>query len=160
MPKAASHVRRVRSQTLNDKKRVTIAKPKAKPAIAPKKAVVKKTKAPAPKLVPTGRTAKVSRAEKKPPFEPLEFPPGVLLGAHTSTAGGLATAIDRAHHLRLHRRAALRQKQQAVVRAQAGGRRGEGLPRRPREFGHPLLRPQLLPHQSRQFSIPKCSRLR
>ena len=37
-----------------------------------------------------------AKSEKPPAFEALKFPAGVLLGAHTSTAGGLATAIERA----------------------------------------------------------------
>jgi len=73
MPKAAARVRRVRSQTRSGKKHVTTAKSKADPA-----------------------TPKPVTGKKAPPFEPLKFPAGVLLGAHTSTAGGLATAIDRA----------------------------------------------------------------
>ena len=52
---------------------------------------------PAPKR-PLAKAASVKKkATPKPaPFEPLRFPAGVLLGAHTSTAGGLATAIERA----------------------------------------------------------------
>jgi deoxyribonuclease-4 len=96
MPKAALRVRRVRSQTPSDKKRVTKAKPKArlaaKPAVAPKKSAAGNKKQ-AARAAPVKR---VAPREKTPAFAPLKFPAGVLLGAHTSTAGGLATAIDRA----------------------------------------------------------------
>jgi deoxyribonuclease-4 len=74
MPKAAARVRRVRSQTRSGKKSVIQAKSRAK--LAPQK--------------------RAAAGKKAALFEPLKFPPGVLLGAHTSTAGGLATAIDRA----------------------------------------------------------------
>ena len=82
MPKAKV-VRRVRSETRTAKKPIT--KPELRAAL--KKAPAKKGKSP----------AKRREAKEKPlAFEPLRFPAGVLLGAHTSTAGGLSTAIDRA----------------------------------------------------------------
>ena len=83
MSKAAQRVRGVRSKTRNAKKRFTGQKVK----VAAPKPPAKKTK----------HFSKRPKAkEKSPAFEALKFPEGVLLGAHTSTAGGLSTAIDRA----------------------------------------------------------------
>jgi deoxyribonuclease-4 len=65
---------------------------KAKASVTPKKLSLKRPAReakPAPKKRP-------APSEKPPGFEPLRFPAGTLLGAHTSTAGGLATAIQRA----------------------------------------------------------------
>jgi deoxyribonuclease-4 len=90
MPSTASRVRRVRSKTPPGKKRIT--KGKTRPTVKLKKAPSKKP-ARAAKPAPKKRAA---TSEKAPAFAPLKFPAGVLLGAHTSTAGGLATAIDRA----------------------------------------------------------------
>lgn len=79
MPKAAKRVGSVRPKTRTAKKPATKSKQKAR--TAKKKSAARK---------------KPSKKEKAAAFEPLKFPTGVLLGAHTSTAGGLATAIGRA----------------------------------------------------------------
>ena len=61
-------------------------------------------KTPAPKTKKTAKPAAPKAIAKAKPaakakvatFEPLHFPAGVLLGAHTSTAGGVAQSIARA----------------------------------------------------------------
>ncbi len=89
---AARSVRRVRSGTPAGQKRVTKSAAKEPPVEKAKEAALKK-RAAAKKTAAKKPTA---AREKAPLFEPLQFPAGTLLGAHTSTAGGLATAIERA----------------------------------------------------------------
>lgn len=85
----ASRVRRVRSGTTHDTKRVKKATPSAKKS--PRQA----GKSTAPKLQRVAKLASEGRTQAET-SKRLQIPPGVLLGAHCSTAGGLATAIIRA----------------------------------------------------------------
>jgi deoxyribonuclease-4 len=119
MPKASSsRVGRVQNKALRDTKsvvkRTDVSKAKtgvskksadqAKPA-----AKSKKSGKPSPeakratsqsslkKGAPKSSPAKsIAKGDTKPKAAPLHIPPGVLLGAHTSTAGGVGQAIVRA----------------------------------------------------------------
>ena len=47
-------------------------------------------------VAPKSKVSAKSKAKAAPVFEPLHLPKGVLLGAHTSIAGGVSQAIPRA----------------------------------------------------------------
>jgi deoxyribonuclease-4 len=101
MPKApASRVRGVRSKTPRDTKRIVKGPPSASKAArtsgkSDPRPSAKQSLKPKRKGKTAGTTAKPTRAEGAV-SQRLEIPPGVLLGAHCSTAGGLVTAITRA----------------------------------------------------------------
>jgi deoxyribonuclease-4 len=62
--------------------------------VAPKSKISAKSKAKAPAA--KSKPAPASRKTTAPAFEPLHLPKGVLLGAHTSIAGGVSQAVPRA----------------------------------------------------------------
>jgi deoxyribonuclease-4 len=102
MPKAPSaRVRSVRSKTPRDTKRIKKRTPSAKSKAGTGRKSVLESKAKLA-LKAKGRGRKAASPSPKPAkaeatvLKRLEIPPGVLLGAHCSTAGGLATAIARA----------------------------------------------------------------
>ncbi len=88
---AAPRVRRVRSETAAGRKRVTKATARTKSVPKDDRPTKKR-----PAIAKSGKPKRGPKPEKLPAFEPLQFPAGTLLGAHTSTAGGLTTAIERA----------------------------------------------------------------
>ena len=117
---SSARVKRVRSRTPRDwksvRKRTAVprgaagvkekAAPRSQPAAKAAKATRKGTakhpahatgRTPRP-AVPKAKTKGRSTSAAKSPsaFEPLRLPEGVLLGAHTSTAGGVAQAVARA----------------------------------------------------------------
>jgi deoxyribonuclease-4 len=89
MPARKTHVSRVRSRT-------HVSKGKTLSRTVAKSKTARKSKPRAAAGRPRAKRAVRPAAKAATPEAALQIPSGVLLGAHTSTAGGLLTAIERA----------------------------------------------------------------